>query len=171
MNRDSKNNFQDKRYTKYWNTNFLLTAYLRSTFYSFISASALFFTLFYFKIIMTESRFTVTALNQIAEQPITCLIHYCHPEMFHLHAPPGEPEHHHDDQPFHDQKGEGWKGWPTPVNLDSLHFFSTPNSTDFHQVIRPRTSEKIQIWFEGRVPQKFFCTYWKPCSETWRMVD
>ena len=45
---------------------------------------------------MTESRFTVTALNQIAEQSITCLIHYCHPEMFHLHAPPGDPEHHHD---------------------------------------------------------------------------
>ena len=42
MNRDSKNNFQDKRYTKYRNTNFLLTAYLRSTFYS---ASAPFFTL------------------------------------------------------------------------------------------------------------------------------
>ena len=144
----------------------LLTAYLSSTSYSFISSPAPFFTLLHFKNIIT-----ITALNQIAEQSITCLIHYFHPEMFHLHAPPGDPEHHHDEQPFHDQEGEGWKGWPTPVNLDSLHFFSTPNSTDFHQVIRPRTSEKIQIWFEGRVPQKFFCTYWKPCSETWRMVD
>ena len=167
MNRDSKNNFQDKRYTEYSNTKFLLTAYLSSTSYSFISSPAPFFTLLHFKNIIT-----ITALNQIAEQSITCLIHCFHPEMFHLHAPTGDPEHHHDDQPFHDQEGEGWKGWPTPVNLDSLHFFSTHAEFYwFYQVIRPRTSEKFQIWFEGRVPQKFFCTYWKPCSETWRMVD
>ena len=60
--------------------------------------------------LQSRAYFTNSPLDPIADQSITCLIHYFHPEMFHLHAPPGDPEHHHDEQPFHDQEGEGWKG-------------------------------------------------------------
>ena len=54
-------------------------------------------------------------------------------------------------------------------DLIHLPFSRASNSSDVRQVSRPKTPTEKIFHIEGKVPQKFFCTHWKACSERGRI--
>ena len=106
-----------------------------------------------------EVSFTFTSLGQIADQSITCLIHYF---PWASGTSPFRPA-------FSGSRGWRKEELHSPIRLDSPSHFPCVKFCRCSSGYRAQNSYKKIFNIEGKVPQKFFCTYWKGCSKRGRM--